>query len=63
MQVLTIGVDNLVDDIAVFAEPEDQAPPDEYLRYDAFTFTAAAMKIGKSPENGMAVWILSLDRK
>ena len=26
MQVLTIGVDNLVDDIAVFAEPEDQLP-------------------------------------
>ena len=64
-------VDNLVDDVAVLAEPDGHELSDECESYE--TFTTAVMMIGKPPiavaphewgiTNGTAAWVLSLDRK
>jgi S1-C subfamily serine protease len=64
--------DNLIDDVAVFSEPDGQVLWDECQSYEKFT-AAAALVIGKPPvavephnwrtTTGMAAWVLSLDRK
>jgi S1-C subfamily serine protease len=64
--------DNLIDDIAVFSEPDGQVLSDECECYGKFT-AAAALVIGKPPvavepynwrtTTGTAAWVLSLDRK
>jgi hypothetical protein len=65
-------VDNLLDDVAVLAEPDGHELSDECKSYETFT-TATAVMIGKPPiavaprewgiTNGTAAWVLSLDRK
>jgi S1-C subfamily serine protease len=67
-----LRADNLVDDVAVLAEPDGRELYDECASYEKFT-TTAAMMIGKPPiavkshewgiTNGAAAWVLSLDRK
>lgn len=65
-------VDNLVDDVAVLAEPDGHELSDECESYETFTTAKAVMMIGKPPiavaphewgiTNGTAAWVLSLDR-
>jgi hypothetical protein len=65
-------VDNLVDDVAVFSEPDRQELWNECESYQKFT-AVAAIVIGKPPiavepynwrtTTGTAAWVLSLDRK
>jgi hypothetical protein len=64
--------DNLIDDVAVFSEPDGQVLWDECQSYEKFT-AAAALVTGKPPvavepynwrtTTGTAAWVLSLDRK
>jgi hypothetical protein len=64
-------VDNLIDHVAVLAEPDGHELSDECESYE--TFTTAVMMIGKPPiavaphewgiTNGTAAWVLALDRK
>jgi hypothetical protein len=64
--------DNLVDDVAVFSEPDGQMLCDECESYEKFT-AGSALVIGMPPvavepynwrtTTGTAAWVLSLDRK
>ncbi len=66
-----LAVDNLIDDLAVFAAPDDQELSEQCERFELFTADATALKLGQAPEvvasylwetmPGAPAWVLSLD--